>query len=491
MRKIIQCHRCTKNLSTFYNTKTDKLFCATCQIKWKIKNCIKPKFLNHIVKRLEQCQNIPICSLEEAILLFTSQTVPESEVKKSAIAAEQTPKKEKKKYKVQTKEKNKIARKSTKKIASFKFETEKDIQKTIQIEKENTKKIKRLNSYQSSEQDGIKKENTKKIKRLHSYQSLEPDEMKKINNEESFIDTFPDMSSPKYTQENTATHLIKKESKYQQIHDPILHSISQEDIFLNEFISPEKENVKSETNKDHQLDESQYPGKLSIDINISSQTRPQYTETPEFSPNCLKKIENPPTKPKPTPRQKNFFFIPVRTKKRRNSLSMEIKFCFSDLEDAQWIYVEKTLNSIFSKFRKFKMVKCVSQATHLIVNTKNGICTRTYKYLYAGLKGIPILEFNFYYQFVKTSDLSIFSKYLVIGDTGRGLSTLSSNVFRSDKRLFKNVTFYFKDLSISSDCKRLIELAGGQIRKGNKEDDDIEIDHVVEIYDFISANNIL
>lgn len=216
--------------------------------------------------------------------------------------------------------------------------------------------------------------------------------------------------------------------------------------------------------------------RLSIDIPVLSHS------SPHFPPNLL--CETQKTK-------STMIKIPVRTVRRKVNKRIRLRFCFSHLKKWQINYIENTLYLIKTCFFDYENVNCVAKATHLIVNSADGFCLRTYKYLYAGLRGIPILSFDFYLDFVRNLDITIFYKYIIRGDTGRGISTLPLNIFRSDKKIFQNITFYFKDCEISQECQHLISLAGGTIRNGSKQPDDIEIIHAVEIYDYISANNYL
>ncbi|ELQ76213.1 putative BRCT protein [Trachipleistophora hominis] len=167
-----------------------------------------------------------------------------------------------------------------------------------------------------------------------------------------------------------------------------------------------------------------------------------------------------------------------------------IYMCFSNLNEYQHRYVTKKFPIYKKKYKNIFLCRRMSdQVTHLIVNTEGNKCIRSYKYLYAGLRGIFILNFAFFIDFENQIESRCsWYQFLVDGDLAYGTNSLSTNIFRKDNLIFENVNFIMDKRTTNYQVAKLVQLGGGTINSKQDHFVNITIDHPCEIYDYISSN---
>lgn len=168
----------------------------------------------------------------------------------------------------------------------------------------------------------------------------------------------------------------------------------------------------------------------------------------------------------------------------------DIYMCFSNLNEYQHRYVAKKFKMYKKKYKRIFLCKKMStKVTHLIINTSSNMCIRSYKYLYAGLRGIYILNFAFFIDLEnQMEEKCSWYQFFVDGDLSYGMNSLSTNVLRKDNLIFERVNFAIDRKKTSYQLTKLVQLGGGTINSKKNIDINITIDHPCEIYDYISSN---
>lgn len=306
----------------------------------------------------------------------------------------------------------------------------------------------------------------------------------------------------------------------------LLHNLKQPDENQNcnsiqkDHLSPEDNNLK---NKELIINSS------SLEIFTTPTIQPDKNQIiKELTVNSPFSISEYQNKNK---RKKFKITLPVRS-----TASVEFIFCTSSL-----LFSQKEIIRRHKKLLKNKNIRftgLIQKATHLVV--KNYLCSRTYKYMFAGIKGIPIIAFDFLEQLIhfyvnkKTKKIENLSDsqetnnslnaahkitrkilenqqwwwFTIEGDIINGPNTFIDNWRKKSQKIFKNVVFQLKKEcickkeyknqeiicnhrcrgSINSETQKILKLTGGKLQVGTKVTTNIEIDHITEIFDFICGN---
>ncbi|KRH93525.1 putative BRCT protein, partial [Pseudoloma neurophilia] len=233
------------------------------------------------------------------------------------------------------------------------------------------------------------------------------------------------------------------------------------------------------------------PNSQNTDTHSQPKTSSFENQMPSLQENFSIEIPpNLPLQPSKSPKQK--LRINIQTIKRRRTYKKRLRFCFSGLENKELSKCEIICSKLTKKFKDFDIVESIEEATHLFVKlNEEKLCTRRYKYLYAGLAGIPIIDCEFLRKLKKDYNIHQFYNFIPHGDKIFGRSTLPQNCFKENRKIFEKAIFFMEGIKITKECEQLIAIAGGLKRKGTKQPDDIELTNQKEIFDYISANEFL
>lgn len=510
IKKTIKCHWCKQKSGKFWVAKSNKIVCEPCRSLYKVKHCKLPIFLTQILKIIQQFEK---ASVEDAELLTTetgrveeySESGKEKPSETNSNLRKRSDVWEEKKQQKEFNERQKggscpLADFSTESVTDFEFHGLEKRKADLMLNIFNCKRKKEDEQLVLKEKsdDNLKLLRQGLVKKENLNENVNKLNQNEGKNDDSILELFTSGSSPAFTQE-----LINKE---QQPED-------RDEV-------PQDENFEPREVKSDKLSLSDLPcGQQNIIIQENKESPDLYSNTHVFQSvnitlsapeNNLQSPDLPSKKPidqlltenKPSTGVNH---QEVSTSNRKISIKIvkrehlpiqtefqRIRFCFSGFKKYEKLEeIDNFIQKLKLKLKNFKRVDKVADATHLIVNTKEGACARSYKFLEAGLLGLPIVCFEFLEVFYQTLDTNKAFEYLVNEDNGYGKSTLSLNVFRKDLKLFQNVTFYLSGCEITPECYNLVKLAGGKIRSNEKQEDDIEIIDQVEIFDYISSNKIL
>lgn len=271
-----------------------------------------------------------------------------------------------------------------------------------------------------------------------------------------------------------------------------------EDICHKEAMSFKK-NKNRNTRYEHADKSADFSPLLSIEDFIFSPINDYASKTNVLSEslvleNCSKVTMHDPCKEKmhdSTIRQRNKMSVNIILKNNaaRNS-RQDIYMCFSNLTKDQISYVATMFPIYKQRYGNLFLCKRISaQVTHLIINTKQNMCIRSYKYLYAGLHGIYILNFDFFVNFCQQENY-VPAEYLffIDGDLTYGRTTLAKNALRKTNLIFSGINFIIDEKQVSNKLLNLVALGGGFVNAEINSLVFIKIDNPRTIYDYISAN---